>query len=385
MKRLLVVTALLVAQVVYAQTEAAPAAPAPPGAAVEEVSTAALAPAHDEQTLWVSKNVWLEGYAKLGYFWTEASADDALIGSNNGFRLANARIGAGLELSQQLIVFASLDGSVARRNEVDPLRGNRVVDLKDAYIQWAPSRFARLRAGQFKAPFNAETLLPDNALPFVTRSVVTDGVAPPEGFTRAGLTLDRQVGLEVGSERLGGPSGLRYTLALVNGNGPNVLDNDNNSVTPVARVAYERGETFSVGANGYYNQASEGVRPNRLTSNHLGAGGDVTLNVGGLSAFAMVVWRQIDHTNNALPTESGLGLVGSLRYVYHRLEGGVRYAQYEPSSAEPSDRLTELAVMIGYRAKKLPMRLIAQYTLRGEESPVQVNNNSIDGLLQVSW
>lgn len=345
-----------------------------------------MAPAKPDGAIWLGERAWIEGYAKVGFFWTEANVDDSLIGAHNGFRLMNARLGAGLVLSERLMAFVSVDGSVSKRRETDPLDGNRVVDLKDAYFQWAASRYAWLRAGQFKAPFNGETLLPDGALPFVTRSVVTDGVLPPEGFTRSGITLDRQVGLELGSERLGGDIGLRYSLAVVNGNGANVLNNDNNAVTPVARVTVDFGPRFELSANGFFNRMTEAERGYRLTSDQLGAGADLGYHAKNVDVFLMGVWRQIRHLGSGLPTESGLGLVGWGHYRFlERFEAGVRVAWYEPSNLVSADGQTEVAAMVGYRAKKVPLRFIAQYTVRAEELSAAVNNNSVDGLLQVTF
>ncbi len=329
--------------------------------------------------------VKLEGYAKAGYFFTTPASDDALIGSHSGFRLLNIRFGLLLEPTEALQIVASVDGSVARRRELDPLEGNRVVDLKDAYISWSAARAARVRVGQFKAPYNAETLLGDGQLPFITRSVVSDGIVPPEGFTRAGMTLDRQVGVEISSERLGGGLGFRYALAVVNGNGANVLNNDNNVVAPVARVAIDWAERVTLGVNGYFDQHTEGVRPNRLTSNRLGTGADLALSIGGFQVLFVALMRQTTHPTVALPAENALGIVGSLRFLHEGsgLEVGVRGASYEPSSVQENDRLVELVGMVGWRASKAPLRVLAQYTHRLEE--VEVPNNSIDVLAQVSW
>ncbi|MBI3183134.1 MAG: hypothetical protein HYZ28_13430 [Myxococcales bacterium] len=335
------------------------------------------------------ERIHLEGYAKLGYFWTGPAPGDALIGSHNGFRLANVRFGLALALTEKLEVVASIDGSVAKRRETDPLEGSRVVDLKDGYISWSLHRLARLRAGQFKAPYNAETLLGDGALPFISRSVISDGIVPPEGFTRPGLTLDRQIGVEVSSDRLGSErAGVRYAVAAVNGNGANVLNNDNNSVAPVARVTFEMGDMFTFGLNGYFNQESEGIRPFRLTSNRIGSGADVSASVAGVNALAVALFRQTTHPGTALPAENALGLMGSVAYLHQRtgLEGGVRFAFYEPSSVEPDDNLTELSLMLGFRCRKAPIRFLVQYTLRGEEPAVAIGyNNSIDAMAQVSW
>ncbi|MHB8874385.1 MAG: porin [Myxococcaceae bacterium] len=330
------------------------------------------------------ENVELFGYAKAGYFFVTPSQDDALVGSRSGFRLANLRVGMSLKPVAKLEVVASVDGSVAKRNETDALNGNRVVDLKDAYVEWSASPFAHLRIGQFKAPFDQEALLPDGQLPFISRSVVSDGMLPPEGYPQEGMSLDRQVGLQLSSEKLG--PGLRYEIAVVNGNGPNVLNNDSNAISPVARFSYQYKELVTVGVNGFFDQRMEGQRPNRIASDRLGYGGDLGLKVGGVEALAVVLLRGTTHPGTGLPPESALGLMGQVHYRHTSgVEGGVRFASYDPSSIVPTDRVMEGAAMVGYRLSEVPLRVLAQYTLRLEEPSVSISNDSVDVMAQVTW
>lgn len=330
----------------------------------------------------------LFGYVKLGYTYTMGPAGDSIIGQNNGFRLSSARVGLSLHPAKKLEAVISVDASAPQRRDQDPLEGNRVVALRDGYIEYKAMRFLKIRGGQFKAPFNAETLLPDDALPFVSRSVVSEGILPPEtNAAREGLSLDRQVGIQLASERLGGDVGFQYALAVVNGNGINVLNNDNNSVTPVARVAVGFKELVSVGANAYYNSATFGDRPGRINETRLGYGGDVSVNVAGLNVFGMVLLQNVRHEDVGVPDEQALGIVGSARYLFEPLglEAGVRYARYEPSNAQTNDQLQDVAAMVGYRVKGSPARILVQYTLRIEEANASVANDSVDALAQITF
>jgi hypothetical protein len=327
------------------------------------------------------------GYVKVGYFFTGPTTDDALVGSRNGFRLANLRVGVSFQPVERISIVASVDGSVARRAELDPLNGSRVVELRDAYAEWTARPWFRLRLGQFKAPFNAESLLGDGALPFVSRSIISEGLTPPEGFPLESLSMGRQLGLMADSERLGsGLLGLRYAVALVNGNGSNALNNDNNVVTPVGRLVLEVGQTLAVGVNASYDVATFGSRPGRLTERRLGAGADVAFTYEGLSVVGVLLWRNLQHAEVG-GTEQGLGAMGSVAYVHAPtgLEAGVRVAYYEPSNLQPSDQQLEAAAMLGYRASFFPGRLILQYTLRVEEPSASIGNNSIDLMVQVSF
>lgn len=330
------------------------------------------------------------GYARVGVYYTLPFREDQLVGGNGGFRLANMRLGIEFHPIGDLTVVASLEGGAPLRNELDPTTGIRIVELRDAYLEYRLARFFQVRAGQFKAPFNGETLLPDAVQPFISRSVVTSGAFAPEAYgPRNGLTLDRQLGLQLFSTRLGGEGfNFRYAVGVFNGNGQNQLFNDNNAVAPAGRVELGfAGNVVNVGLNGYYNARTEGVRPNRIGVGEAGFGGDVALHVAGITALAMFVGRNVTYLAPGLPGELGYGAVGSLHW-YHEgsgLELGARYAYYEPSTAQVDDVVNEISGMVGFRLSAVPLRAVLQYTYRGEEPAVALENHSVDLMVQATW
>ncbi len=383
------VAALLAAPTAFAQEEAAPPEERPRGG-VREIPPGAAQPTQSEEAERTGAGFDLQpelfGYVKAGYFHVLQRSSDQQIGNNNGFQLINARLGLTLRPAEGLEAVVSVDGAAQSRSSTDPLRGSRTVALRDAYIEYAPYRFLRVRGGQFKAPFNAETLLPDHALPFITRSVLSEGTLPPLAPVQEGFALDRQVGVQLSSERLGGDLGFEYAVAVVNGNGPNALFNDNNDLTPVARVAVGYRDLVSVGLNGYYNVLSFGeLVP--IKENRIGYGGDVSLNVGGLNLMGMFLLGTTSHPDTDLPTEQAMGALGQVRYLVESLglEAGARFAWYEPSDARAFDQRTELTGMVGYRAAELPARILVQYTHRLEDSAVEFGNNSVDVLAQITF
>lgn len=329
------------------------------------------------------------GYAKVGVFYTFPVQDDQLLGSNGGFRFAALRLGMQITVADNLTVVTSVEGGARRPSAEDPTVGTRVVDLRDAYLDWNASRWAQLRVGQFKAPFWAETLLGDDMLPFITRSPVSDGVLPPEGFgPQTTLTLDRQIGLQLSSARLGGETvGLRYAVAVVNGNGANQLFNDNNIVAPVGRLEVDLMQMVSLGVNGYFNVKTDGIRTNRLNVSQVGYGADLKARWKGLTALVGLVGRGSTYGTAGLPAESALGVVAQVHDVWAKygLEGGVRFTYFEPSSTQVDDQLIEIAAMAGYRFKAWPVRTILQFTHRQEAAAVAVPNDSLDAMIQVTW
>jgi phosphate-selective porin OprO/OprP len=85
------------------------------------------------------------------------------------------------------------------------------VPLRDAYITWTAARDLSLRFGQMKVPYGLQRRVSSGALQFADRSLVTTE-----------LNLDRDTGLVLFSNDLGGKNGLfGYQAGLFGGDGRN--------------------------------------------------------------------------------------------------------------------------------------------------------------------
>jgi hypothetical protein len=329
------------------------------------------------------------GYAKIGLFYTVPFQNEQLVGSNGGFRMANLRLGVQFDPIEDFSVVVSIEAAAPVVNTSDPTTGTRIVELRDAYLEYRLFKALWFRAGQFKAPYNAETLLDDAQLPFVTRSIATLGIAPPEGnVIRNGLAQDRQIGVEITSDRLGTDAiGFKYALAVVNGNGANQLFNSTNAVEPAGRVELDFFKHVSLGLNAYYNTVAQGIRPNRIDVSQLGYGVDIGMRFGGFSALIGGLGHKNWYSADILPSDNSWAAMAQVHYLFESigLEAGVRFAFLEPSTAQTNDQLNELAVMLGYRFKKVPMRIMVQYTHNGEEPAVAIDNDAIDAMVSVAW
>lgn len=330
------------------------------------------------------------GYARVGLFYTFPFREEQLVGGNGGFRLAALRMGVEFNPIEDLSVVASLELAAPVRNELDPTTGRTIVEPRDAYIEYRLLKALAIRAGQFKAPFNGETLLGDAVQPFVARSVATSGYFPPEAYgPRSGITLDRQLGVQLFSYRLGADDGVgfRYALGVFNGNGQNQLFNDNNSVAPAGRVEVDLMRKVALGVNAFYNMRADGVRPNRVGVNDLGFGADLSVSLAGITALAQFVGKNATYQAAGLPPELAAGVTASVHY-FHELTGieaGVRYSFLEPSTAQVDDVIHEVSALLGWRMKRAPLRVVLQYTHRSEERAVSLANDSLDLMLQATW
>ncbi|MFT3837552.1 MAG: hypothetical protein QM723_11205 [Myxococcaceae bacterium] len=330
------------------------------------------------------------GYLKVGAFYNFPPLTDQTTNSNDGFRLAALRLGTTFRPMDRLTVVASIEAAAPQQMPSAVPEGARIVQMRDAYAEYKVCSGFLVRAGQFKAPVWAETLLDDHMLPFVYRSAIADGYGAPDyNSARPGLALDRQVGLMVSSEWLGKQkvAEVRYAIAIVNGNGYDQFLNDNNHVAPVARVEARLFEHITVGMNGFFNQVTTGTRPYRITDNQLGYGGDISANALGFSVMVGYLGRQSSYSSGALVNDSASGLLGQVHFGHEGtgLEGAVRLTIYDPSHADPTDDITEISAMLGWRMKSAPLRVLVQYTHREEAQGVSVPNDGLDAMLQVTW
>lgn len=334
------------------------------------------------------QRVTIGGFARLGVFYTFPLADEQLVGGNGGFRLADFRISLDFHPIEKFSVYTSVEFAAPFVDPNDPLTGRRIVDLRDAYVQYDFADFFRARVGQQRPPYYAEMLLSDGSIPFVNRSVLANGIAPPEGFQRNQLAPDRQLGLQLFSRRLGSEwLGFKYAVGVFNGNGQNQLFNDNNSVQPVARVELDVKQFVTLGLNGYYNHRTDGVRPDRLSTNQLAYGADLAVQAYGFTALGAFLGKSSTYSYAGLPPDSSMGALGQLRYFHEDtgLEAAVRFAWYEPSAAQADDQIMEFAAMLGWRPFKLPFRVLAQYTHREEQPNAAYPNDSVDAMIHAVW
>jgi hypothetical protein len=339
------------------------------------------------ETPWWQK-VTLNGFARVGIFYTFPFQDQQLVGSNGGFRVADFRLGLDFHPIDKFTVYTSIELAAPLVDANDPLNGRRIVDVRDAYVQYDLARFFQIRAGQFRPPYYAEMLQSDGAIPFVSRSVLAGGNNPPEAFgPRTALAPDRQVGVQIASARLGDLVGFKYAVGVFNGNGLNHLFNDNNAVTPVARVEVDVSQRVTLGLNGYYNSRTDGARPNQLTTNQLSYGADLAANFMGFTALGAFLGKSSSYSFAGLPTDSSLGALGQVRYLHEAtgLEAAARFAWFEPSNAQTDDQVIEVAAMVGWRPFQLPFRVLVQYTHRNEETRATYGNDSVDAMLHAVW
>jgi hypothetical protein len=99
----------------------------------------------------------------------------------------------------------------------------RTVKLMDAYVDFTPKPYARVRAGQFKIPFGRQELVSDNKLQMPQRSIASNFFAPGR---------DRGVMFHGGTDT----QRVQYRLGLFNGTGLARAQNIDTKLAYAARI-----------------------------------------------------------------------------------------------------------------------------------------------------
>lgn len=211
----------------------------------------------------------VSGYVE-SWFYSDSSDLSSQAGAkrvDNGFRVRRARLAASGEFGEGLSykIGAGLDG---------PAVGGAAstVRLLDAWMEYKSSEPLRAAFGQLKYDFTLEgaEATPDRVP--VLRSEVTNELAGKLGT--AGGTF-RDIGVKA-SGAVKDIAGLRYSLAVINGNGMNTTDN-NGHKDIVGRATVEPLPGLVVGASGYKGK-----------SQNQGAAFDVDETAWGVEAHYVV-------------------------------------------------------------------------------------------------
>jgi hypothetical protein len=328
----------------------------------------------------------ISGYAILNASWSQQDAQFLYVGRNNGFALGDARIEITARPAEPLWLFLSIDGAVASfTNPQDHTQGTRNVALKDAYGIWSPGNHLRVQAGQFKAPQSVEELLEETDIKFASRSVLSTGVDVPFGYQADPMSIDRQLGIGVGTDRVPlGPGGLTAQVAVMNGNGPDQLYNDSPYPSAAARAAYDVAG-ISVGVYGTFQPRQRGMQPLVYRDNVFGGGADVLVNRGPLHVLILGEWRHTRHVTSQQPDETGLGFSGEAAWRFGFIEPAARVSYLNSSDAVPNGSVLWTTVGVNFYVPGAPGRLTLDFTHRGEESGRELSNDGLDLSAQVRF
>ncbi len=344
-------------------------------------------------------DIALSGFFRVGYVAIEDDVEQTdFVGLNDGFTLGNARMT--LDASYKALqVRIQFEGAADRRNRLNTASGEVRTQLRDAFIAYKPASFLQVHLGQFKPPFDMEEKRSSSDLLFATRAVENRGVNGVEGLNVDGISVDRQTGIMLSSERLmleGPDVGFAYFAALTNGTGSNRPLNDNDSLAAYGRLEFYYGDTVTLGAAYSFNDRTTGLPPDLLDERRTSLALDLDIDF-----FDVVVQAQYAQSTSSFPDllqeadRSGGGFHAAIGY---RLPFGIipafRYAFFDPTtkfqSLDPqitqqfdADELTFYTAGVTWDVPQFPVRLQLNYTIAQENDARAIDNNRLDLLGQV--
>lgn len=152
--------------------------------------------------------------------------------------------------------------------------------LMDAFVSYEKYNWAKISVGTFKQPFSLELNTPCNGLTTINRSIVVDQLVAPQ----------RDFGLIV----LGGNkyTKFRYAVALMNGRGLNVVDN-NSKKDIIGRASYKLFDFMSIGGSFRYGY------PNNNENTRTSYGGEMVLTLNNLKIQGEYIYDEGDYNRAA--------------------------------------------------------------------------------------
>ena len=324
---------------------------------------------------WTIRVQW-NGYLRLV---AEAVQNDRRfsgIGRNDGFKVANARLGVRAETGR-VALYISVDGTAGRPETFNDADETFAVLPRDMLLRYRLAEFADVTVGRFKAPYDLGELETTPYRMFIDLPLESRGVLPNQGFTVEGLGQGRQLGAMVGRDRIGlSDDGfdIGYAVALTNGRTLQRLLNDNDRVAGFARLALYWGEALQVNAAGFIDTV---VGVTRAEEDVKGLEASVLVEVSDFNLEAQLL---VQHFSAGATDAYAVGAHGQVAYRVGGFQAAYRLAWYDPRAAA---FVVEHTLGLNYTLSSLPVRLLLNGTLAQEDSrAARTDNNRLTFLTQ---
>ncbi len=348
--------------------------------------------------------LWPRLRLRAGYEGVQADSERLTVGHNDGFFIDQARLGVDGAFQDdfrfRLIVDVVTPVPGGQLNDpVQPI----VAAARDAWLAWMPSDWFYASVGQQFMPADLEGTTTLAALPFTRRSVATAGIRAGTGIAVSGLSPARQLSVVVGSTdgaRIGALA-LQYMLGVGNGNGQNVLGNDNKLPAAYARLGagYVPGDDVfqaRIGVGGRYNPRTVGVLPSVFAETDTVLFVDAEIKAVGFTLAGQGIFKQITFDDVVPDFGTAENGVGATAWLVVEKPFGVslagvkpayRFSYFDPSSSIGSDAVIENTVGVRWDVpvEGLPVSLLVDATLLTEtgDGVRDLDNARVAALLQL--
>ena len=264
--------------------------------------------------------------------------------------------------------------------------GNELLDASVDYDFTGGRKLLRLRAGQFKAPFNYQQLASTGSLQLIDRSIL-------DAFFVPGRQVGAQLWGQVGRE--GVADLVDWRVGIFNGNGRSTTANDNDEFEYVARVmvspwgsvgfaesnfeAYD----FRLSFAGEYDNNDTIVRP--ATGARTGADVETFGAAAVLKAFkSLFLYGQYHHGESESPagieTERDGWLVQGGWLLTPKWEIAGRWARIDPNTDGDDDERSEWRVGVSWYIHKHNWKLQSDYGVTRNEAAAATTNRELKEL-----
>ncbi len=215
--------------------------------------------------------------------------------SSNSFKFKRARFGVRGRVNRTFSYYVMIETS-------DFISSDGNVYLMDAFITYDKNEWAKVSVGSFKQPFGLEVNTPCHSLTTIDRAIVSDQLVAPQ----------RDMGIML----LGGSSKtkLRYSLALMNGRGLGVVDN-NTKKDIIGRASYKVLDFVSIGGSFRYGY------PNTVDRERTSYGAEIAINYSKFNVTGEYIYDEGDYNRaagggcGATPLELGEKRAGAYMMV----------------------------------------------------------------------
>ena len=298
---------------------------------------------------------------------------------DNGFRVRRARIDVKGNVTDEIgyRVNGNFDGP-------SPASGSATVKLWDGYITYKVNPLALITFGQFKYPFTLEGLegTPDR-IPVLRAESIND-IASKLG-TQGGSFRD--IGVMASGGYKDAP-GLNYGMAVINGKGINIGDN-NSEKDIVGRVTLSPINGLTLGVSGYTGKSQDETNQMlEVKESGYGIEAEYTLKDIGLSIrgeYVTAKWENWNVATEAAASGKNQEPKGWYLQAAYKpqplpdLQLMARYEDYEKDSNTPNSHLKTTTVGATYYLKG-KTRITANYLLRDADSSTIVTAQETDAV-----
>lgn len=326
------------------------------------------------------------GYLRLVMQAIENDPESTFIGRNDGFRIANARLG--LRASRgDFSSYISFDAAAGDRESFNDPNEELRVRPRDAFLRYELSRLARITAGRFKTPYDLGSLEATAFRTFIDAPVESRGVIPTQGFEVDGLAQGRQLGIMIDRSRVGlcdDGFDLGYALALTNGRTDNFALNDNDRYAAFGRLSLYWSDVIALNLAGFSDTQTVGDLPNLFDEDVRGLEASAWVALFGFRLQGQFLFVNREFETSGRDDVQSMGGHVQAAYTLWGATLAYRFAVYDPNrdDIEDADQIIEHTLGVGYGLLSVPLNFLLNGTIVREQDGRRLDNNRIQFLVQ---